>query len=577
MKPSRLAPILVLLSLLLALVAAPSATAKPAQITFYFGLKRPEAAARAAYLAATEPGSPGYRHFLSAKQAAARYGASAATAKRFRRLIARRGMAATLDSSRVFARVRGTVPQMARLIGRPIKRSYNNDDLADVWFPATRKPLRLPRALRPLVRGVVASYSRSAKPSRAGSAGFTTSFFSATSGAAARGKAKSQPPANDGTWTEGCAAARKLGAYSFAQVRKAYGIDALGSGAGARVAILNVGEGVPAADLAANAKCFGYPKASVRTLLSDGQAKPFGRGLFEAQEDLALVRGMAPGLRSLTFSQAWLPPELWFLGAAGVLDAGSLPDSFSISYGECETLVRGKRASAGERAGADLMDALLVRLGLAGVASFASAGDSGSTCNGQPFSGVAWPGSSPYLTAVGGTRLSLNAANERVGEVVWNDLQWLEQGEGGGAGGGGFSRFSPRLPYQAATGIGGSHRTVPDLSAHASMLPGWPVVLAGNWVEDAGTSSSAPLLASAFAVLSAAQRRAGLPPLGPVDGLLYSLRASAPQTIFDVTEGNNGFLPKVHAFPAKPGYDLASGLGVPNFAALAAALPPPGL
>jgi kumamolisin len=558
---------LVSLVLLALLCGSPSAAAaKPAQITFYFGLKRPEAAARAAFVAATEPTSPGYRHFLTARQTAARYGASATTVKRFRRLIARRGLRASVDSSRVFARVTGTVPRMERLLGRPIKRSINNDDLAKVWFLRGRKPLRLPRPLRPLVREVVASFSRTTKLSAGDRA---------RAGAAAGATAKPQPPGNDGTWTEGCEAARKTGAYSFAQVRRAYGIDALGSGAGARVAILNVGEGAPAADVAANARCFGYPKASVRTLLSDGQARAFGRGLFEAQEDLALVRGMAPGLRSLTFSQAWLPPELWFLGAAGVLDAGTLPDTFSISYGECETFVRGKRAGESERAGADLMDALLVRLGLAGVASFASAGDSGSSCDGQPFAGVAWPGSSPFLTAVGGTRLSLDAGNERAGEVVWNDLPWLEEGEGGGAGGGGFSRFSPRLPYQAATGIGGSHRTVPDLSAHASMLPGWPVVLAGNWTEDAGTSSSAPLLASAFAVLSADQRGAGQPPLGPVDGLVYDLRASAPQTIFDVTEGNNGFLSRVHAFPAKPGYDLASGLGVPNFAQLAAALPPP--
>ena len=81
------------------------------------------------------------------------------------------------------------------------------------------------------------------------------------------------------------------------------------------------------------------------------------------------------------------------------------------------------------RAGANLMDALLVRLGLTGVSAFASAGDFGSTCNGQPVPGVAWPASSPYLTAVGGSRLVLNAANQRVDEVVWNDLAWLSLGQ----------------------------------------------------------------------------------------------------------------------------------------------------
>jgi kumamolisin len=204
------------------------------------------------------------------------------------------------------------------------------------------------------------------------------------------------------------------------------------------------------------------------------------------------------------------------------------------------------------------------------VSVFASAGDFGSTCNGQPFPGVAWPASSPYLTAVGGSRLVLDAANERVDEVVWNDLEWLSTDNGGGAGGGGLSAVSARPPYQRA--VAARRRAVPDVSAHASMLPGWPVVIGTNWVEDAGTSASAPLVAGAFAVVSARERAAGRPPLGPVNGLLYD---SAPQTVFDVVSGENGYDRRVRARQAGPGYDLASGLGVPRFDVLAATLPPP--
>jgi hypothetical protein len=40
---------------------------------------------------------------------------------------------------------------------------------------------------------------------------------------------------------------------------------------------------------------------------------------------------MAPGLKSITFTQAWGPAELWFLGVSQVLDASNLPDSLSIS------------------------------------------------------------------------------------------------------------------------------------------------------------------------------------------------------------------------------------------------------
>jgi subtilase family serine protease len=102
--------------------------------------------------------------------------------------------------------------------------------------------------------------------------------------------------------------------------------------------------------------------------------------------------------------QAWPAAELWFLGAAQVLSAPGLPDAFSLSYGECERDIRGSASTPTTRASADLLDSMLVRLGLAGVGSFASAGDFGSTCDGQPFLGVTWPASSPYLTAVGVTR-----------------------------------------------------------------------------------------------------------------------------------------------------------------------------
>jgi kumamolisin len=527
--------------------APPAAMAASPEITFYFGLERPEARARAAFDAVGTPGSASYRRFVTVGEAGRRYGARPRTVAAVRRIALRHGLSARVDRSRVFARVRGSVQQFERLLQVRIRRQFNNDVFADGWFVAGRRAPRLPRALRPHVRELVTSFSRSTRRSRRGSAAATVA---------------ADPPGNAGAWLGGCSAARATGAYDFAQVRSAYGVDAVGSGAGASVAIVNVGEGIPPADIAAGASCFGLPALRHRTLLTDGQARAFGRGTFEPQEDLALVRGMAPGLASATFAQAWLAEELWFLAAADVLATARLPDSLSISYGECERDVRGARAPRTARAGAALMDAILVRLGLVGVSAFASAGDFGSTCNGQPFAGVAWPASSRYITAVGGTRLVLDAANARVDEVVWNDLEWMSADSGGGAGGGGVSAVSPR-------------RVVPDLSAHASMLPGWPVVLAGNWVEDAGTSASAPLLAGAFAVLAARERAAGRPPLGPVNGLVYALATSAPQTVFDVVSGNNGYDPKVPAISAKPGYDQASGLGVPRFDELAAALPAP--
>src|SRR5262245_54933353 len=538
--------------------AAPAAAARSPRVTFYFGLERPERGARATFAAVGDPGSASYRHFLTVGEAARRFGGSPATIARLRRAARRHGLTARVDRSGVFARVRGSVRAFERLFGVRIRKQFDNDVFANIWFVPGKRAPRLPRDLRSLVREVVPSFSRSTAPPRA-----------------ARARSAASAPGNAGTWTDGCTAAQETGAYSFAQVRGAYGVDAAGTGTGASVAILNVGEGLAEQDIREGADCFGLAALRTRTLLTDGQAKPFGRGSFEPQEDLALVRGMAPGLSSVTFSQAWLAPQLWFLGAAQVLASPTLPDTFSISYGECERAIRGPGAGSGTRPGASLLDSLLVRLGLVGVGVFAASGDFGSTCDGQRFLGLTWPASSPFLTAVGGTRLVLDAANARVDEVVWNDLEWLASDAGGGAGGGGLSAVSRRPAYQAGLSVPGARRAVPDVSAHASMLPGWPVVLAGNWVEDAGTSSSTPLPAGAFAVLSARERAAGRPPLGNVNGLLYSLARSAPGTVFDVVSGNNGYDPRVPPRSAAPGYDLASGLGVPRFDALAASLPPP--
>ncbi|MDW5594913.1 S53 family peptidase [Conexibacter stalactiti] len=575
---SRL-PIAVAIAFLV-LSGASAASAGGQEITFYLGLRRPEAAARAAVAAVADPAAASYRGFSTARAVAARYGASAATVAGLRRSARRHGLVVRVDRSRLFARLSGDVRRLERVFGVKIVHSYDNDTLSYGWSVAGGRALRLPRDMRPHVREVVASYTRSQR----GAPGAEANGADAAEPAGARAPrgttaaATTLAPANAGTWSGGCEAARRTGAYAFAQVRTAYGLDALGAapGGGGAVAIVNVGEGVAAEDVAVGGRCFGLPELATRTLRSDGQARPFGRGSFEPQEDLALVRGMAPGLRAVTFAQAWLAPELWFLAPAAVLAAPSLPDTLSISYGQCERQIRARSAPLAARAGAELLDSVLVRLGLAGVGAFASAGDFGSSCNGQPYAGVTWPASSPFLTAVGGTRLVLDAGNARVDEVVWNDLAWLASVDGGGAGGGGFSAVSERPPYQRALTVAGARRAVPDVAAHASMLPGWPVNISTNWVQDAGTSASAPLLAGAFAALSARERAAGRPPLGPVNGLLYALAAQRPATLFDVVSGDNRYLAKVPGRRAAPGYDLASGLGVPRFDALATALPAPG-
>ena len=51
--------------------------------------------------------------------------------------------------------------------------------------------------------------------------------------------------------------------------------------------------------------------------------------------------------------------------------------------------------------------------------------------------------------------------------------------------------------------------------------------------------------------------------------------ATQPGAFFDIVQGNND-LASVGCCAAGPGYDTASGLGVPNWAVLPGTLPAPG-
>jgi subtilase family serine protease len=110
----------------------------------------------------------------------------------------------------------------------------------------------------------------------------------------------------------------------------------------------------------------------------------------------------------------------------------------------------------------------------------------------------------------------------------------------------------------------------------ASNYPGWPFVQGGYWSVAGGTSAASPALASAFAIIDSRLRARHQPPLGPVNGLLYYLHQTDPAAFYDVVSGNNTYSSKVPGYRARRGYDLASGLGAPQFAQIAQRIPPVG-
>jgi kumamolisin len=214
-----------------------------------------------------------------------------------------------------------------------------------------------------------------------------------------------------------------------------------------------------------------------------------------------------------------------------------------------------------------LADWELLSLAAVGVPVVAAAGDNGSSgCHPTDDQPIAmYPASSPFALAVGGTQLGSGGV-----EAVWND--------GTLAGGGASSALVARPAYQDDV-VAGAQRSVPDLAvvAAARSLPLHPVCdETGScpWVQQGGTSASAPLVAAGLMqVRQAVERRGGRAPT-LWQPLLYRLAGGSASPFADVADGTND-LYDVGCCPATVGFDGASGWGAVDFARLAEAMPTP--
>ena len=134
----------------------------------------------------------------------------------------------------------------------------------------------------------------------------------------------------------------------------------------------------------------------------------------------------------------------------------------------------------------------------------------------------------------------------------------------------------PDSLFSAEASDGTPHRGYPDVSAIA---PHFAMVQRRRSASAlGGTSAAAPTVAGVVALLNDVRLAGGLPPLGFLNPLLYSLsdtfaNATQGQPFRDVRYGNNrcSALSKrccVHGFHAAPGWDAASGLGSIDFGAV---------
>ncbi len=117
--------------------------------------------------------------------------------------------------------------------------------------------------------------------------------------------------------------------------------------------------------------------------------------------------------------------------------------------------------------------------------------------------------------------------------------------------------FFPRPSWQTARGVpAGTQRLVPDVSPAADPNQGAFLVFHGGVVQIGGISWSAPVWAGFCALINEARAKAHKPFLPFMNPLIYPLAGSS--SFRDVTHGSNG------AFAAGPGFDMVTGIGVPN-------------
>jgi kumamolisin len=548
--------------------------------------------------AVSTPGSTEYGRYASIPWLSRHFGASSATRRRALAWLHAHGAdQVRIDRTGLFADATMRVGRADRLFGASLARFHADATSAssayDFVAPATEA--RVPRALRGVVTGVIGLDTRPLSnmgPVRASAAARHRAYRTAAGARFAREvtpvpssgyAARSGSPA-------GCPTAVAGPGFTPNQYLAAYGYQPLQAagfaGQGERVALIEI-DGFRTSDVRAFAACFGLatPPIDAFRVRIPHQLAAGG----EATLDLELLDAAAPGLKEIDVyeSQATASDVLRALTDA-LATRGRKPDVISASLGTCEADVRAAIGTAGMQT----VEQTLQLAAATGVSVLAASGDTGSTgclsSKGAPLDtlGVDFPASSPWVTAVGGTNLTLSSVNTMAdpatNQVVWNDEPTLA-----GAGGGGTSLF-PRPSYQNGVQTS-SRRQVPDVSMLADPLPGYEIYCTATtncvsatqpdpWIAFGGTSAATPLLAGGIALVDQDLRVHGQENLGFVNPLLYSTArtTTATSTLSDVVSGSNDISAQLFGralgcCSARAGYDEASGLGSVNLAGLDAA------
>lgn len=327
--------------------------------------------------------------------------------------------------------------------------------------------------------------------------------------------------------------------FTPAQIASVYNFPTNASGRGQTIALIELGGGFNAADLASYFQQAGVnPKvSSVGVNGADnaptGDPKgPDGEVMLDIE-----VAGVIAGNANIV---VYFAPntDQGFLDAitTAIHDQTNRPSVISISWGGPEVSFTPQSMDAFNDA---FKDAAML-----GVSVLVAAGDNGSSDGvNDGADHVDFPASSPFVIACGGTELIGNDDDTAIAqETVWGGTP-----DDGATGGGVSTHFSVpdyqtgKIPAQFPG------RGVPDVAGNADPQSGYEVLVDGTQASIGGTSAVAPLYAGLIAQLNEA--------LGSPVGFLNPFLYNNADVCSDVTEGSNG------SFQAGEGWDATTGLG----------------
>ncbi len=330
-------------------------------------------------------------------------------------------------------------------------------------------------------------------------------------------------------------------------ITTAYGLKGVAAnGAGQTIALFEL-DGYTASDVTNYLNFFNLPKVPLKNILVDGFNGSAGGGAGEVTLDIELQIAIAPGVSSVLVYEG---PN----SGPGVLDTynkiatDNTAKQISTSWG----LDEGSNSTSELNAENNIFKQMAAQ----GQSIYAASGDAGAFDDGSAIS-VDDPASQPFMTAVGGTTLSIAKDGTYISEKTWGDpnVPW--------GGGGGISVIWPIPSYQAGVISAGSKgsttkRNVPDVSLDADPNTGYAIFFGGGWQTFGGTSCASPLWAGYTAIVNQQRAAANLQPLGFANPALYSIGKGANYLadFHDIADGSTNLF-----YPAVKGFDDATGWG----------------